>query len=181
MVAAMTLKQQPPADLSPVFAHGENARPCVRQPQSSWTLWAGVVGAGVLGVMVFNGLSSGREAQAQTATPIPAPGPAATPVTPAPFIPPAPVYAPPAPITQSSVMRPVDPSEAHWRAPTMVVDFSTPADAPSVQVAQATAAAAAGAPGNDTRQSADERFSARFTGGGSADTARASQMRDLAS
>jgi len=62
-----------------------------------------------------------------------------------------------------------------------VVDFSAPADAAATQVAQAAAVAGAGAqagPANDTRQSAEERFSARVAGGTS-DTARASQMRDL--
>ena len=171
----MTVKQQPPAELSPVFAHGEAARPRVRQPQSSWSLWAGVLGAGVLGVMVFNGLSSGREAQAQPVAPVPAP--VVVPAAPAPVAQPAQVIAPPAPFTQSSVARPVDPSEAHWRAPAMVVDFSSPADATAVQVAQAAVAAAA-VPANESRQSADERFSARVTGG-AGDVARASQMRDL--
>ncbi len=171
----MTVKQQPPAELSPVFAHGEAARPRVRQPQSSWSLWAGVLGAGVLGVMVFNGLSSGREAQAQPVAPVPAP--VVMPAAPAPVAQPAQVIAPPAPFTQSSVARPVDPSEAHWRAPAMVVDFSSPADATAVQVAQAAVAAAA-VPANESRQSADERFSARVTGG-AGDVARASQMRDL--
>ena len=171
----MTVKQQPPAELSPVFAHGEAARPRVRQPQSSWSLWAGVLGAGVLGVMVFNGLSSGREAQAQPVAPVPAP--VVEPAAPAPVAQPAQVIAPPAPFTQSSVARPVDPSEAHWRAPAMVVDFSSPADATAVQVAQAAVAAAA-VPANESRQSADERFSARVTGG-AGDVARASQMRDL--
>ena len=171
----MTVKQQPPAELSPVFAHGEAARPRVRQPQSSWSLWAGVLGAGVLGVMVFNGLSSGREAQAQPVAPVPAP--VVVPAAPAPVAQPAQVIAPPAPFTQSSVARPVDPSEAHWRAPAMVVDFSSPADAATVQIAQAAVAATA-VPANESRQSADERFSARVTGG-AGDVARASQMRDL--
>lgn len=173
----MTVKQQPPAELSPVFAHGEAARPRVRQPQSSWSLWAGVLGAGVLGVMVFNGLSSGREAKAQPTPLAPAPAPVVMPAPPAPVIQPIQVIAPPPPFTQSSVARPVDPSEAHWRAPAMVVDFSSPADAAAVQIAQAAVGAAA-VPANESRQSADERFSARVTGG-AGDVARASQMRDL--
>ncbi len=180
-MAAMTLKDQPRAALSPVFAHGETARPRVRQTQSPLTLWAGFGGAGVLGLLVFNGLSSSREARAQPPiSPATAaatqPAQAATPV-----VPPVQMTPSPAPITQSMVARTVDPSEAHWRSPAMVVDFSPPADTAPSQIAQATGAVAAGAvqgPAADTRQSAEERFSARLSGG-SSDTARASQMRDL--
>ena len=145
MVAAMTPKDQSKTPLSPVFAHGEAARPRVRQPQSPLTLWAGFAGAGVLGLLVFNGLSSSREARAQT-TMVPAPAAAAQPAQPAtPVAPPAQIVPTPAPMTQSSVVRTVDPSEAHWRSPAMVVDFSTPADAAQTQIAQATGAAAASA------------------------------------
>ena len=181
----MTRKDQTPQALSPVFAKGEAARPRVQAPDSPMTVWVGVGGALVLGFMVFNGLSSGREAKAQTAPP---PPPAASP-QPAPPPAPAPAPAPaqvaaPAPIVQAPVSQP-DPEAAHWRAPTMVVDFSA-ADGQAMQLAQATQAP--GAPGApilpgqsaiDARaQSADERFSARVTGG-LGDVARASQMRDL--
>jgi len=179
-VAAMTPKDQPQPHLSPVFEHGVASRPRVRQPQSPLTLWAGFAGAGVLGLMVFNGLSSGREARAQsTATPqsVAMPQPAVMAPTPTPG-----QSAPtPLPVSQPTVVRTVDPSEAHWRAPAMVVDFSSPGDATPTQLAQGAVAVAAGAaPGlaPDTRQSAEERFSARVSGG-SSDTARASQMRDL--
>ena len=176
--------QQPPANLSPVFARGAAATPRVRAGDSPWTVWAGVVGAGVLGVMVFNGLSSGRDARAQpAATPVAKtlPPPAAPPpATPAPA-PPAPV-ANPGPPVQSSVGAPPNPSEAHWRAPAMVVDFSTATDAQAAQAAQAGGlvplAGAAVQAATDARQSADERFAARITGG-SGDTARATQMYDL--
>ena len=67
-MAAMTRNDQPKAALSPVFAHGEASKPRVRQPQSPLTVWAGVAGAGVLGLLVFNGLSSGREARAQASS-----------------------------------------------------------------------------------------------------------------
>lgn len=180
-MAAMTRNDQPKAELSPVFARGEASKPRVRQPQSSLTVWAGVAGAGVLGLLVFNGLSSNREARAQA--PIsPRPAAAPDPTPPATPVPPPPqVAVTPPPLTQSAVTPPVNPAEAHWRAPAMVVDFSSPADATAIQVAQAVAVAGAVppvGPANDTRQSADERFSARVTGGLS-DTARASQMRDL--
>lgn len=179
----MTRKEPDPAGLSPVFAKGEAARPRVQAPDSPMTVWMGVGSAIVLGVMVFNGLSSGREAKAQTqpaaaaVTPAPAPAPVAQPA------PPPPPVASPAPMVQQSVAPP-DPEAAHWRAPTMVVDFST-GEGQAVQLAQATTQP--GAPGTpvvpgqavDGRaQSADERFSARVTGG-LGDVARASQMRDL--
>jgi type IV secretory pathway VirB10-like protein len=180
----MTRKDPNPEALSPVFAKGEAARPRVRAPDSPMTLWAGVGGALVLGFMVFNGLSSGREAKAQTTQP-PAtavPAPAQAPAQPAPAPAPAQMAAP-APVVMQSVTQP-DPESAHWRAPTMVVDFSGTPDGQAMQLAQAGQANAPGVPINPNAviesraQSADERFSARVTGG-LGDVARASQMRDL--
>lgn len=178
----MTRKDKTPAEagsLSPVFARADKARPQVQAPDSPWTVWAGLAGAAVLGVFVFNGLSSGREARAQTAptpvTPTPQPAP-----QPAPAPPPAQMVASPPPVVMQSVSPPADPEQAHWRSPTMVVDFSNNA-APTVeamQVAQAAAVAGTPAPANDVRQSADERFAAGVTRG-LGDTARATQMRDL--
>jgi len=177
----MKTKDQSPADLSPVFARSAKARPKVEAPDSPWTVWAGFAGAAVLGVLVFNGLSSGRQAHAQTTQPT-------TPVTPAQAVPapvpapppPVPVVAAPPPVVMQSVSPPADPEQAHWRAPTMVVDFSggAPVAAETMQVAQAAAVAATPAPANDVRQSADERFAAGVTRG-LGDTARATQMRDL--
>ncbi len=179
----MTRKPQSPSELSPVFARSAAARPKVQASDSPWTVWAGFAGAAVLGVLVFNGLSSSRQAQAQTpqattatATTQPAQPAAATPAPP-----PAPAAAAPAPYVQQSVAPPVDPEQAHWRAPTVVVDFTNNGAAPdAAQVAQATAVApgAPVQPANDGRQSADERFAAGVTRG-LGDTARASQMRDL--
>ena len=171
--------------LSPVFAHGEAARPRVQAPDSPLTMWAGVGGALVLGFLVFNGLSSGREAKAQTTQTQPAPKLTAPAPAPAPASAPAPAIVAPAPVIQQSVTPPTDPESAHWRAPTVVVDFSGQADAQAVQLAQASPGGAPGtvtvtAPGTvvDGRQSADERFAARVSGS-LGDTARASQMRDL--
>ena len=179
----MTRKDQTPADLSPVFPRSAKARPQVEAQDSPWTVWAGFAGAAVLGVFVFNGLSSGRQAHAQTtqtaapvATAQPAPQPVAAPP------PPAQAYAAPPPVVMQSVSPPADPEQAHWRAPTVVVDFSAggaPATAETMQVAQAAGVVtAAPTPPNDVRQSADERFAAGVTRG-LGDTARASQMRDL--
>lgn len=183
MVAAMTRKTPISKDSSPVFARGETAAPRVRQPNSPMTLWVGGVGACILGFVVFNGLSSGREAHAQapettTTRPVVAPTPQAAPPPP-----PAPVAIPtPAPVTPLPTMPTGNPSEAHWRAPAMVVDFSGSADAGTMQLAQAGAAPAApptvAAPADDPGASADERFAARVTRG-AGDTARASQMYNL--
>jgi type IV secretion system protein VirB10 len=180
MVAAMTDKT--PADLSPVFARGQTARPRVQAPDSPFTVWIGVIGAGVLGFMVFNGLSGARQAKAQpppaAAAPVPAPR-----MNPPPPAAPTPTPVAPAPMIQSTSPPQLDPSEAHWRAPAMVVDFSAAPEATAgLQLAQATAAGQApgGVPSGavEGRGAADERFSARITGG-NADTARASQMYNL--
>lgn len=185
MVAPMTGKRIPesPGEVSPVFARAGAARPRVQAPNSPVTMWAGLAGAGILGLLVFNGLSSGRQAHAQTTA-----AQAQTTATPAavPTAPPAPVPTapPPVPAPAPAVTVPVaptqDPAEAHWRAPAMVVDFSGAQEAAAAtpQAAAAGAAAAGAAPANETRQSADERFAARVAGS-SADTARATQMRDL--
>lgn len=182
----MNDKKPPESGLSPVFAHGEAAKPRVRAPDSPMTVWVGLIGAGVLGFVVFNGLSGARQAHAQTEQPAPAAPPPARPLTPL-MTPPQPGPPAPAPMAQTSAPPPADPSEAHWRAPAMVVDYSTPPDgAQAVQLAQAAPnaaqmpAAIAGAPApNDTRASADERFAARVAGTSTSDTARASQMHDL--
>lgn len=169
-------------DVSPVFAHGEAATPRVRAGDSSWSLWVGLGGAAVLGFLVFNGLSNGREARAQTtATPTPAAAPATT-SQPTPPPPPAPAVQAPMPAPQIMAPPQPDPNEAHWRAPTLVVDFS-PANAAAgvaVQVAQAAPSPATGAapPQPAAGESADERFAARLVGG-SSDVARARQMGDL--
>ncbi len=175
----MTAKDQKTETLSPVFAHGEAARPRVRAPEQSWTIWAGVVGAGLLGLMVFNGLSSGRQARAQAAAtvqPVSPTAPAvATPVPPPPL---APIVVQQAPNPAPMVAPGVNPAEAYLRAPAMVIDFSPSTEtAGAVQVAQSAAAVAPGQT-TDGRDSADERFAARVVGN-SGDTARATYMRDL--
>jgi type IV secretion system protein VirB10 len=171
-----------PKDVSPVFARGAAATPRVRAGDSPWSLWAGVAGAGVLGFMVFNGLSGQRDAHAQAPAPPAAPQPAPPAPDPAPAAAPAPP--PPAPPPAVRLAPAPDPNEAHWRAPTLVVDLGAPPNAAAVQVAQAATAApgpgtAPGAAAADPGpQSADERFVARLTAG-SSDVARASRMHNL--
>lgn len=166
-------------DVSPVFAHGAAATPRVRAADSPFSLWAGLAGAGVLGVLVFNGLSSGRVAHAESPAVQPAPmqAPPAEP-KPAPVAAPPPPAATPAPPPRLAPAP--DPNEAHWRAPALVVDFGPAQNPAALQLAQAAAPGpAAAADGAAVPQSADERFSARLTRGAS-DVARATQMRNLA-
>lgn len=176
----MTRKSPATPEVSPVFARGLAARPRVQAPDSPIAVWAGVGGAALLGVLVFNGLSAGREAQAQTPSPAAAPAQqSATPV-PAPVqAAPPPPQASPAPPIQAGVGPPVNPEAAHWRAPTVVVDF-TGADQTVAAQAQVQAAGSTTAPGvvPSPVGTAEERFAARLSGS-LGDTARAGQMRDL--
>ncbi|MBS0333923.1 MAG: type VI secretion protein, partial [Proteobacteria bacterium] len=183
-----------PAELSPVYARAQAARPRVSQPSSPWTVVAGLAGAVALGVFVFSGLSHGRAAHAQP-TPLkladrPEPAWAGglktllaqnTAQPPAPVIatpPPRAAILPPAPMTAAP---PPDPSEANWKAPAVVVDLadnSTPTVTRVAQTGPAGAPVASAGAGDDNRLNADERFAARITNSGS-ETARATQMRDL--
>jgi len=179
-------------ELSAVFMRDAAHRPQVSQPSSPWTLVLGVGGAAVLGVVVFTSLSSARSAHASAAAATPAVGapapawqsglnamaqqsanpPVAAPPTPVP----APQPAPPA-------LKPVDPdpSEPHWRAPAVVVDLSEATPQASAPARLAQVGAAPMAPGAQPADgpSAEERFAARVSGA-SADTAHATQMRDVA-
>jgi type IV secretion system protein VirB10 len=178
MVASMT--DRDPADLSPVYARSERLRPQVSQPNSPWTLVMGLGGVGLLGLVAFTTLSNGREARASTP-----PARTATmeqPVTPAyatiAQAQPQPTPAPQAAPVQQQPTAPPDPSENHWRAPAVVVDLSEAAPGAAAQkLGSAAAPVAAG--GEDARLNPEERFAARVTGS-SVDTARATQMRDLA-
>jgi type IV secretion system protein VirB10 len=179
MVAPMT--DQNPADLSPVYARSERMRPQVSQPNSPWTLVMGLGGVGLLGIVAFTTLSNGREARASTP-----PARTATierPATPAyatiaqaqPQAAPAPQPMQPMPVPQQATSP--DPAETHWRAPAVVVDLSEAAPGGAAQKLGPAAAAAAG-PAEDARLNPEERFAARVTSS-TADTARATQMRDL--
>ena len=181
----MTDKQTP--QLSAVFARAEKLRPRVEQPDNPWTVPLGIAGAAALGLMVFAGMSAGREARAQQPQP---PAVQPRPVAPTPAPPPSPAPAPPpAPTTLAppSALVPSDPNESHWRAPAMVVDLSQNAGASAAVAAQAAAPGAipgvvattvAPRSSEELRSAADERFAARVIGSQS-DTARAYQLRDL--
>jgi type IV secretion system protein VirB10 len=174
-----------PPDMSPVFAR--EPKPQVSQPSSPWTVVLGLGGAVALGVVVFTSLSSAREARAAAEQP----KPAAVQAPPARLAqqdvtpPPAPAPAPPAaaPAVAAPPAAERDPDETHWRAPAVVVDLSEagPPAAGATRVAQATTTAPPGPAGAPAAEgpSAEERFAARIAGGG-AETARATQLRDLA-
>jgi type IV secretion system protein VirB10 len=160
-----------PPDTEAFFAR--EPRPQVSQPNSPWTVVLGLGGAVALGVMVFTSLSNARAAKAaaERRKPPPVEAPPAWAGAVARLAqqdakPPPPVArTPPAVAPAVTVPPPVnpDPDEPHWRAPAVVVDLSE------------GAAAKPGAEG----PSAEERFAARIAGGG-AETARATQLRDLA-
>lgn len=190
----MTPDSKDPTDLSPVYERSEWVRPQVSQPSSPWTVVLGVAGASVLGVLVFTSLSSARQAHASTqaktattTTSAPAWQPALqTLMAQQTASPPAPVGSPTAPISapqglpsMTAPATPLDPAEAHWKAPAVIVDLSEAqaVSAPAFRLAQAQAPMAPGATPADG-SSADERFAARVSGAAS-DTARASQMRDI--
>ena len=180
-----------PEALSPVYARAETARPRVAQPNSPWTVVAGLAGAVALGVFVFSGLSHARAAHAQPAPlklrdqPEPAwasgmktllaqntAQPPATQAGPAP----TPVLPP----TSMTAAPPPDPSEANWKAPAVIVDLADNSLPTVTRVAQTGPAGAplAGGGAEDTKLNPDERFAARITNSAN-ETARATQMRDL--
>jgi type IV secretory pathway VirB10-like protein len=184
-----------PEDLSEVYDRAHWVRPQVSQPSSPWTVVLGVGGACVIGLAVFTSLSHARQARAST--PVAASAAAATPAW-APTLqkimdqPPPPAAAAPAPlppvaapqVTLAPPPSQTDLPETHWKAPAVVVDLS---EAPSAAAATPFRLAQAGAPTAPTTgtagapengPSADERFAARVSGAG-AETARASQMRDV--
>jgi type IV secretory pathway VirB10-like protein len=176
-------------ELSEVYERAHWVRPQVSQPSSPWTVVLGVGGACVIGLAVFTSLSHARSARASTTTttttaarPAPMaamPQPAVTPPT-------APMPLPPIGAAQATLGPPpsqADLPETHWKAPAVVVDLSEAPTAAAVpfRLAQAGApvppgAAAAGAP--ESASSSEERFAARVSGAG-ADSAHASQMRDV--
>ncbi|MGZ6039805.1 MAG: type IV secretion system protein VirB10 [Phenylobacterium sp.] len=177
------------AELSEVYERAHWVRPQVSQPSSPWTVVLGVGGACVIGLTVFTSLSHARAARASTTvttTTTKSVQPAATPLAAAPPVAvapqPPPLVAAPQPMLAPPPSQ-TDLPETHWKAPAVVVDLSEqPGAAPAAfRLAQAGApatptAGAAGAPENGP--SAEERFAARVSGAG-ADTAHATQMRDV--
>lgn len=175
------MKKQNVSDVSEVFARANKVVPRVPRAENPWVMPLGVLGAIVLGVTVFSGLSKGRAQVAEAAAPAPV---AAAPIE---LAPPPPPVEPPPPVVQAApqpVIPQPDPYEANLRAPTVIYDAAagTP---PAVQVAQAAtpgagqAAVAAGAPAaEDPRMSADERFAARVSGA-TADSAQAYRLANV--
>lgn len=181
----MNSRPRPNGELSQVYARGEGVRPRVSQPNSPWTLVAGVAGVAVLGLFAFTSLSNGRAARAETAARHAA---VVTPAAPSALPPamtlaqnqmatPGPTPAAPAPSAVASVPPASDLPDPNLRAPAMVVDLNDAANAPAAARLGAPPAAAPTTP-EDQRLNAEERFAARVSGS-TADTARAVQMRDL--
>ena len=180
----MSTEPQTKGETSAVFARGDRAMPQVSQPNSPWTMVLGIGGAALLGLFAFTSLSNGRAARADAAVVKHAAAEATSPI----FAPlPATVLAqnqvppPTAPISAPSAMTstPIpspDPAEPHLRAPAVVVDLSDAAVTPAARPALTTPGAAMSP--EDQRLSAEERFAARVSSS-TADTARATQMRDL--
>jgi type IV secretion system protein VirB10 len=183
----MTSEPEPTEGVSAVYARSEAMRPKVQQPNSPWTLVAGLGGAAALGVFAFTSLSNARAqtepqhvatadrptpawapalqtmmAQNQAVNPVPQSAQAAPPPAP------APMTAPPPP----------NPSEANWKAPAVVVDLSETGAPAATRLAQAAAGAPTAAAAEDARLNPEERFAARVSGS-LTETARATQMRDL--
>ncbi|MGE3333804.1 MAG: type IV secretion system protein VirB10 [Rhodospirillaceae bacterium] len=175
------MKKKPdPSEVSEVFARAAKVIPRVPRAENPWVMPLGLVGAVVLGVTVFSGLSKGRDQVAEAATPAPV---AAPPIELAPPPPPAPepvqavVQAPQPPVVAAP-----DPYDANLRAPAVIYDAA--AGTAPVQVAQAApaagqaAAAAPAAAGEDNRMSADERFAARISGA-AADSTQAYRLANV--
>jgi len=177
--------------LSPVYARSEARRPQVEQPSSPWTMVLGLGGVVALGLFAFTTLSNGRTAHAQTAPfhvasidqPTPSWDPALRTMMAQNQTTPVPQTMPqPAPMSATPVAPPpqADAAEPHLHAPAVVVDL---ADGGAPAAGRLTAGAGvAGAPSptaaEDTRLNPEERFAARVLGS-SAETTRATQMRDL--
>ena len=175
MVAPMKAKSHTGYAASAVF--NRPVQPRVKQPSSPWTVALGLGGAGVLGLFVFSSLSGGRAAQAQTAPPA-----AAAPVlrgeqalkAPAPQAP-APVVVgapPPAFAPVGTPPSQLNAGDANLRAPAVVVDLADSGGPVG------PGARAPGAAGEEGKASPEERFAARVSAS-SADTVRATQMRDV--
>lgn len=175
------MTKRDPADLSSVFARAQKVLPRVEQPGNPWILPLGVVGAAVIGMMVFSSLSNGRAKSAEApvqqspveapvAAVAPPPAPAAEPVAPKPVV-----------IAQAVVQQP-DPYEANLRAPAVVYDVggaAPQAARPAANAAAPGAAVPSAAAAEDNRLSADERFAARVTGA-AVDSTQAYRLRDVA-
>jgi len=185
----MKTQSEPTANVSPVYARSEAFRPQVQQPNSPWTLIAGLGGVAVLGLIAFTTLSNGRSAHAQGSPVRVASVDQGTPAwdrslrtlmaqnqaTPPPPTAPA---TPPAAAPAVTPQPQPDPAEAHWHAPAMVVDLSDSTSPAAARAAQAAAGGAAPGPAEDNRLNPEERFAARVSSAAPEST-RAVQMRDL--
>ncbi len=191
----MTTDTHTDETVSPVYARAERLRPQVQQPNSPWTMVLGIGGVALLGFFAFSTLSNGRTAHAQTQPlkvadqPTPAWAPAMqTLLAQNTLQPPAPMAANPTPPAQPlpfstpPVAPQPDPSEPHYKAPAVVVDLGDAQTATGAAKLAGSMTGIAGAPtpgaAEDAKLNPEERFAARVTGA-TAETARASQIRNL--
>lgn len=147
-----------------------DAAPQVRARSSRWTAPLGIVGAVLLGGVVFLQMSAGRVAAQSTSPP---PPPVAAPVAPPPVAPPAPTP----PRNDGDAARvAANEAAARLQAPAMIVDLSEAHTTNDTPGAAANPQAITDAIGQGL--SADERFSARLSSGAGAAHAHALQRPD---
>ena len=163
--------------LSPVLKSAQSRKPKVKAPDRPFGFYAGVVAIALIGVFVFSSLSKDRLARAQVTT-RPAPPMAAAPTAPAPA-PPAAAQIEPAPATVPSPEASAGDLSARLHAPAMIVDIGPPDGAPPAASAAGQAPAAKPPAGQDTKMSAEDRFSERVSQS-TADTVLASRLSDTA-
>lgn len=181
------LNRSPTDAPSAVFARGPGRDTRLTQLSSPWTMVMGAVALVVLAGFVFASLSQARTSARQPAAAAISPnGPTIAPGAPVlaqntlPTGEAQPVYGgAPAAVTTTTTVTPAAAGveigqDAHLRAPAMVVDIGGPAATTTAAAAQAALPGSAA----DASLSADERFAARVADG-SADTVRATQLRDL--
>lgn len=168
---------------SPVFDRAGRLAPKVRQSSSPLTVALALLGAGVVGVIVFSNMNGARHGRGPVLKPSAAAAEVRTPPPPAPVVvaaqPPAQTAPPTAPSAEADAVA------QHLRAPAMIVDLTAapPVTAPVAAAASPAAATLTATPAapkiDDSKLSPDERF-ARNVADSEVDTARATRLRDLA-
>ncbi len=148
-----------------------DAAPQVRARSSRWTAPLGVVGAVLLGGVVFLQMSAGRVA-AQSGAPSPLPPPAVASAAPRPVAP----VAPPQRAESDASRIAANEAAARLQAPALIVDLSQAHAADETAGAAANPQAITDAIGQGL--TADERFSARLSSGAGAAHARILQRPD---
>jgi len=174
---------------SPVFDHGRGLTPGVQAPSAPWVMPLAIIGLAVLAGLVFTSLQSARIARqksaatndqpAQTRVFQPTVVPPVTVNTEPPAFPVAMPEAAMAPVPSQTVAlapQTVDASVRH-KAPAVIVDLSGQTAAAQAQ-AQPAASGLQAVNSDNSRLSAEDRFTARVLSG-SAETASATSIGNL--